>query len=802
MKRYSSICSKNRILKIGSLGLWVITLIMNTLSPAEIHNAVQAGDIPQVKALLEKDPKCVNESDEDGSTPLLVACSMQSALDMVRLLVEHGADVNAAHKYSGTPLDTAYEYSDTACVQYLEGKGARYTPIDMRIEYIRNNIRRISCHWGMRNNIAVSVGADGILIVDSGFSKRAANELQKMLAGMSKGELRFIVNSHTHGDHTAGNILAGGGTRLLTFGSLEREAGAGNIAQGGKPLVGANGKSFADYYTFSLNGEEIRLIPSAGLHSSSDLLVHFTGANVVFMGDLLLSQNCPAVDKVIEYMDFLDTAIDVFPAETIFICGHGKDLTHAGLIKYRNTLQEMIAIVKQEAAKGRNLEQMLGNDVLKQFKNEYSFLDWLGPDTWLRSIVRKLILKSATAALEQLIRERGVEAAQAEFRQHILGNKAYDINEREINALGYRFLQQEKKTAEAIAVFTLNTEAFPQSWNVWDSLGEAYFWHADERDKAETCYEKSLALNPQSPSGKASLSQLRGYKLDAQRETATAAKFALGEQTGLQGPYLGQGAPGLTPQAFAPGIVSTAGNYEFSIAVSPDGKEIYFTRRKMPDGSNTLMVCRLEADGWRSPVEAEFAKGFPAHEPHITADGSKLFFGCWRPRSAGGQSEYGIWVVDRLQEGWSEPRYHGPGMFVSTAKNGDLYLNDITEIAGGGIVRYPFRNGSYAKPERIGGGVNSPTPGAHACIAPDGEFIVFDSYNRPGGQGGEGDLWVCFKKQDGAWSEACNLGDAVNTPATNFCPALSPDGKYLFYATYHDIYWVSAECIHRLKPKE
>jgi cyclase len=66
----------------------------------------------------------------------------------------------------------------------------------------------------------------------------------------------------------------------------------------------------------------------------------------------------------------------------------------------------------------------------------------------------------------------------------------------------------------------------------------------------------------------------------------------------------------------------------------------------------------------------------------------------------------------------------------------------------------------------------------------------------------EGDLWVCFKKTDGSWTEAFNLGDMINTPGTNFCPSLSPDVKFLFYATSRDIYWISAEAITRLRPKD
>jgi hypothetical protein len=116
-----------------------------------------------------------------------------------------------------------------------------------------------------------------------------------------------------------------------------------------------------------------------------------------------------------------------------------------------------------------------------------------------------------------------------------------------------------------------------------------------------------------------------------------------------------------------------------------------------------------------------------------------------------------------------------------------------------GLIRYPFTDGNYGPPEGLPPAVNSPTGVAHGYIAPDSSFLVFDASNRPGSQGGEGDLYVCFRNPDGTWGDAQNLGDEVNTPGTNFCPSLSPDGKYLFFAMYKDIYWVSTEVILRLK---
>jgi hypothetical protein len=77
----------------------------------------------------------------------------------------------------------------------------------------------------------------------------------------------------------------------------------------------------------------------------------------------------------------------VFPSDTTFVSGHGKDLTAAGLRQYRDDMAAMAAIVRKAYAAGRSVEDMIRDDVLKAYKAGYSFLDWIGPDSWLRRIV-------------------------------------------------------------------------------------------------------------------------------------------------------------------------------------------------------------------------------------------------------------------------------------------------------------------------------------------------------------------------------------------------------------------------------
>jgi len=268
----------------------------------------------------------------------------------------------------------------------------------------------------------------------------------------------------------------------------------------------------------------------------------------------------------------------------------------------------------------------------------------------------------------------------------------------------------------------------------------------------------------------------------------------------LRGPYLGQKPPGMKPEIFTPGIVSTSNAVEFSCTFSPDGNEFYFTRRKDGGGPNTIMITRRTEKGWTAPEIATFSGKHIDFEPHITPDGSRMFFNRRDPSDATVQD--GIWVVERSGDCWGEPRYIGIGMYATTTRDGAIYMTDRSvPFEEQGIVKTRLLDGKFTDFEWQEGGVNSPAPGRragrHPFIAPDESFIIFDSYNKE--RGGEGRLFVCFRRGNGSWSKAFDLGDDVNF-AAHICASISPDGKYLFYAANGDIYWVDAKIIEKFKP--
>ncbi len=262
----------------------------------------------------------------------------------------------------------------------------------------------------------------------------------------------------------------------------------------------------------------------------------------------------------------------------------------------------------------------------------------------------------------------------------------------------------------------------------------------------------------------------------------TAATQAGGTSEGPA--YLGQTPPGLEPQIFAPGIVSVENAMDFAASFSPDGQEFYFTRS--PEGQTNALYETHVADGeWTAPAPVTFSTEFPAFEGHVTADNQILYFGWFRPAPDGitSTSDAGIWAVDRTSTGWSEPRYVGEGMFVSSDQLGQLYVTGFPGNSYPAVSKVNLVDGKFGSLERQFDGV-------HPAIAPDGSYLVYDN--------GDGYLTVRFWQSEGRWGSPKNLV-AQGLPAEGSISSISPDGKYLFYTYQGDLYWVSTEIILNLK---
>jgi Tol biopolymer transport system component len=199
--------------------------------------------------------------------------------------------------------------------------------------------------------------------------------------------------------------------------------------------------------------------------------------------------------------------------------------------------------------------------------------------------------------------------------------------------------------------------------------------------------------------------------------------------------------------------------------------------------------------------------------PAYSWDGRELYFASRRSLEEGKPAMgWSIWVADKQGVRWAPPRPLGsPVNLINenspslTQKNELVFASDRPGGLGKfDIYRSAFSAGHYGKPENLGSAVNSGDQDVHPWIAPDGSYLLFASLGRSDSLGGA-DLYISFRKEDGSWGQAANLGPAINSTGDEYYARVSPDGEYLFYSSRRngilEVYWVDATIIHSIKSK-
>jgi Tol biopolymer transport system component len=189
-----------------------------------------------------------------------------------------------------------------------------------------------------------------------------------------------------------------------------------------------------------------------------------------------------------------------------------------------------------------------------------------------------------------------------------------------------------------------------------------------------------------------------------------------------------------------------------------------------------------------------FSGRYADADPVFTPDGARVYFISQRPVGEGEppRDDWDLWLVDRTEDGWGEPVWLGLpvnseaiDVYPSVAADGTLYFSSGREGGRGrnDLYRTRFENGAWTEPENLPGAINSEFSEGDLTVAPDQSWIVFASSGRPDSRG-QGDLYVSFRGPDGTWGEPRNLGDRVNSRWTEYCPSLTPDGRFLFFTSY------------------
>lgn len=277
----------------------------------------------------------------------------------------------------------------------------------------------------------------------------------------------------------------------------------------------------------------------------------------------------------------------------------------------------------------------------------------------------------------------------------------------------------------------------------------------------------------------------------------------------LKGSYLGQKPPGMTPEIFAPGIVST-NHFELNSVFSSDGS-IFLFAREISDDVVKMFSVKKNAGVWEKPKTVDFPKPYDNMDPLdmiLSLDDKTLYFISSHPTSAFNDKSVNIWSSTWDGKNWLAPQIlpspvnsDSNEVYPFFVADGSMYLSSNRPGGFGDKDVYKIfnDNGSFTKTINLGPAVNTEFLEGDTYVSPDEKFLIVSSRGRPDSKGST-DLYISYKKPDGTWSNAENMGEPINSEHSDFCPMISPDEKYFFFSRNGDIYWVNAKVLDQYKP--
>jgi len=267
----------------------------------------------------------------------------------------------------------------------LTAQDQDFSKVQIKVTKVSGNIYMLE---GAGGNIAASVGEDGIVIVDDQYAP-LADKIAAALKGIGVTDkpVRFVINTHYHGDHTGGNApFASGGSTIIAQDNVRKrletggQAGIGSsmsreqkpAPQGGLPII-----TFENDVTVHLNGEDIRALHFPSGHTDGDAIVFFPKANVVHMGDDFVTYGYPFIDvisggSVQGIISACDKVAAQLPNDVKVIPGHGQLATLSDVREYSAMLKGTSTAVQAAINQGKSVDQMKKDKVLAAWDKKYS----------------------------------------------------------------------------------------------------------------------------------------------------------------------------------------------------------------------------------------------------------------------------------------------------------------------------------------------------------------------------------------------------------------------------------------------
>jgi cyclase len=273
-----------------------------------------------------------------------------------------------------------------------------FSKVEIKATKVAGNVYMLE---GAGGNIGVSVGDDGLLIVDDQFAP-LADKIRAALKGIADKKLKFILNTHWHGDHTGGNVVFGPEATIIAHDNVrkrlatEQKSAVFNTTTPPSPKEALPVITFDQSLSVHFNGEEIRAIHFPHGHTDGDSVIFFSSSNVVHLGDDFFAGRFPFVDlesggSVEGLVKNIGELVAKIPPGAKLIPGHGPLSTIDDLKSYHRMLQQTTEIVRQKIAAGKTLDQIKSEGLPDEWKPWGA--GFIKTDRWVETIYKSLTAK-------------------------------------------------------------------------------------------------------------------------------------------------------------------------------------------------------------------------------------------------------------------------------------------------------------------------------------------------------------------------------------------------------------------------
>ena len=237
---------------------------------------------------------------------------------------------------------------------------------------------------GQGGNIGVSVGEDGIVMIDDQFAP-LTDKIVAAIRGISDAEIRFLINTHVHGDHTGGNENMGQMGVLILARDQVRVRLAAQSPKDALPVL-----TYSDAITLHLNGGEVHAAPLPPSHTDGDSYIHFRDEDVIHVGDVFRTVAFPVIDRnnggtLPGTIDALAILAGLGGPNTKYVPGHGEVSTRADVIEFRDMVMTVADRVAALVKDGASYEQVVAASPTAEFEAK-----WGDPGRFLTAVYAEL----------------------------------------------------------------------------------------------------------------------------------------------------------------------------------------------------------------------------------------------------------------------------------------------------------------------------------------------------------------------------------------------------------------------------